>query len=141
MKLNGTPRATTPYARAGTLPSPRQCSAFSVWTQYTVPTGKRQRTPERKAISHTHSSASSGAKTWDPIASSIVQFSVGKRALHDESVSAVSDSRALCLWSFSVRTEYAVSTGKKLATRDECHWPHACKSFKWSKGVKPNGIL
>jgi hypothetical protein len=26
-------------------------------------------------------------------------------------------------------------------TREECHWSHACKSFKRSKGVKLNGIL
>jgi hypothetical protein len=32
--------------------------AFSVWTEFTVPTGKR--TPERNAIGHTHGSASSG---------------------------------------------------------------------------------
>jgi hypothetical protein len=34
--------------------------AFSVWTEFTVPTGKRQWTPERNAIGHTHARASSG---------------------------------------------------------------------------------
>ena len=28
--------------------------AFSVWTEFTVPTGKRQWTPERHAIGRTH---------------------------------------------------------------------------------------
>jgi hypothetical protein len=36
--------------------------AFSVWTQFTVPTGERQWTPERNGSGHTHGSASSGAK-------------------------------------------------------------------------------
>jgi hypothetical protein len=38
------------------------CAAdtFSVWTEFTVPTGKRKWTPERNVIGHTHGSASSG---------------------------------------------------------------------------------
>jgi hypothetical protein len=35
-------------------------STFSVWTEFTVLTGKRQQTPERNAIGHTHVSVSSG---------------------------------------------------------------------------------
>jgi hypothetical protein len=43
---------------------------------------------------------------------------------------------------FSVWTEFTVPTGKRVDTREECHWPHACKSFKRrNKGVNPNGIL
>jgi hypothetical protein len=37
-------------------------TAFSVWTQCTVPIGKRQWVLERNAIGHTHGSASSAAK-------------------------------------------------------------------------------
>jgi hypothetical protein len=41
--------------------------AFSVLTEFTVPTGKRQQIPERNAIGRTHGSASSGgAKAWEP---------------------------------------------------------------------------
>jgi hypothetical protein len=48
---------------------------FGVWTQFTVDKGKRQWTPERNAIGHTHARASSGgAKAWDPMASSSVNF-------------------------------------------------------------------
>jgi hypothetical protein len=34
--------------------------AFSVWTEFTVPTGTRQWTPERNGIGHTHARVSSG---------------------------------------------------------------------------------
>ena len=45
------------------------------------------------------------------------------------------------LSAFSVWAQFIVRTGKKVTTREECHWSHACKSFKRSKGVAPNGIL
>jgi hypothetical protein len=38
----------------------RAAVAFRVWMQCTVPTGKRQCTPERNGIGHTHARASSG---------------------------------------------------------------------------------
>jgi hypothetical protein len=38
----------------------RVVGAFSVATEFTVPTGKRQWAPERNAIGHTQGSASSG---------------------------------------------------------------------------------
>jgi hypothetical protein len=43
-------------------PDLRGVSAFSVWTQLTVSTGKKSDHPRRNAIGHTHDSASSGAK-------------------------------------------------------------------------------
>jgi hypothetical protein len=49
--------------------------SFGVWTEFPVPTGKRERTPERNAIGRTHVRASSGgAKAWDPMASSRLSF-------------------------------------------------------------------
>jgi hypothetical protein len=45
--------------------------AFTVWTQFAVPTGKRQWTPERNVIGHTHGSDSTGgAKVREPMACS-----------------------------------------------------------------------
>ena len=41
---------------------------------------------------------------------------------------------------FSIWTEFTVSTGKRVNFREECHWSHACKSFKRTR-VGSNGIL
>jgi hypothetical protein len=41
---------------------------------------------------------------------------------------------------FSVTTQFTVSTGKRVNFRDECHWSHACKSFKRTC-MGSNGIL
>jgi hypothetical protein len=42
---------------------------------------------------------------------------------------------------FSVWTGFTLRTGKKVDAREKCHWSHACKSLKWSKGMRTNGIL
>jgi hypothetical protein len=42
--------------------------------------------------------------------------------------------------SFSVATEFTASKSKKVTSREECHWSHACKSFKQA-GLGTNGIL
>jgi hypothetical protein len=41
---------------------------------------------------------------------------------------------------FSVWTEFTVSTSKKVDTRETCHWSHAWPRFKQSKRVRLNGI-
>jgi hypothetical protein len=41
---------------------------------------------------------------------------------------------------FSVWTQFTMCTSKKVDTREECHWAHACKSFKRA-GVGTNGFL
>jgi hypothetical protein len=43
--------------------------------------------------------------------------------------------------SFSVVTQFTVSTGKTVNFFEECHWSHACKCFQRSECVNPNSIL
>jgi hypothetical protein len=42
--------------------------------------------------------------------------------------------------SFRVATQFTAPTGKKVTTREEWHWPHACKSYTRAS-VGTNGIL
>jgi hypothetical protein len=41
----------------------------------------------------------------------------------------------------SVVTQFTVSTGKKVDSREACYWSHAWQRVKRSKGVKLDGIL
>jgi hypothetical protein len=60
----------------------------------------------------------------------------------DVVVKVVSVRVVVVLETFSVWTQYTVREPVRgVSTREECHWSHACKSFKRSNHAKLNGTL
>jgi hypothetical protein len=66
-------RHCTPSARPGTRPGKGRWLAFSVWMQFTVPTGKSSGLPRGISLVTRMQELPSG-HVWDPMASSSVNF-------------------------------------------------------------------
>jgi hypothetical protein len=70
----------------------------------------------------------------------VTRSAVGSTALANGPHCAGSSRSHWWKVTFSVWMQFTVPAGERSATREECHWSHACKSVKRT-GVGSNGIL